>query len=301
MKKIVVFIFTALMIYGCGNKRGELIGVQQKKWFPEKPYGMTLVEGGAFIMGKQDDDIAQLKNAPAKTVTVRSFYMDETEITNSEYRQFVFWVRDSIALAMLARKADELSLGEDGETGEGIAEYAFKDADTADLSEFQKYMRANYYDLSDDPYAGRTLNWDQDVEWEPDSYVDQAYVEVMDSLYLPPEVWYNGEMKIDVNKMIYKYSWFDAEAAALERQRDPSSRDRLPFIKKEEIEIYPDTTVWIKDFNYSYNEPMHNDYFSHPAYQDYPVVGVSWKQAVAFCTWRTHYKNSFQKEKETHW
>ena len=27
---------------------------------------------------------------------------------------------------------------------------------------------------------------------------------------------------------------------------------------------------------------MHNDYFSHPAYQDYPVVGVSWKQAVAF-------------------
>ena len=58
MKKIVVFIFTALMIYGCGNKRGELIGVQQKKWFPEKPYGMTLVEGGAFIMGKQDDDVA---------------------------------------------------------------------------------------------------------------------------------------------------------------------------------------------------------------------------------------------------
>ena len=59
---------------------------------PEKPYGMTLVEGGAFIMGKQDDDIAQLRNAPAKTVTVRSFYMDETEITNSEYRQFVYWV-----------------------------------------------------------------------------------------------------------------------------------------------------------------------------------------------------------------
>ena len=45
---------------------------------------MTLVEGGAFIMGKQDDDIAQLKNATAETVTVESFYMDETEITNSD-------------------------------------------------------------------------------------------------------------------------------------------------------------------------------------------------------------------------
>ena len=294
MKKIFVLFATVLLLIGCGNKRGELVGVKQKKWFPEKPYGMTLVEGGAYIMGKADDDMAQLQNAQAKTVTVRSFYMDETEITNSEYRQFVYWVRDSIALAMLARKADELDLGE--EAGDGIGEFAFADADTADLTEFQKYMKANYYDLNEDLYAGRPLNWDNDIAWTPEDYVDQAYVEVMDSLYLPPEVWYNGEMKIDVNKLKYKYSWFDAEAAALERKRNPSAKDRFPFIKKEEVEIYPDTTVWIKDFNYSYNEPMHNDYFSHPAYQDYPVVGISWSQAVAFCNWRTSFKNLYQKK-----
>ena len=84
MEKYLVIVLSVFLSISCGNKRGELIGVKQKKWFPEKPYGMTLVEGGAFIMGKQDDDIAQLKNATAKTVTVRSFYMDETEITNSE-------------------------------------------------------------------------------------------------------------------------------------------------------------------------------------------------------------------------
>jgi sulfatase modifying factor 1 len=73
---------------------------------------------------------------------------------------------------------------------------------------------------------------------------------------------------------------------------------RKDFIIQEEVNIYPDTTVWIKDFNYSYNEPMHNDYFWHEAYGDYPVVGVNWQQAKAFCAWRTLYKNAYQKSKD---
>ena len=293
MKKIFILIATGLLLIGCGNKRGELVGVKQKKWFPEKPFGMTLVEGGAYIMGKADDDMAQLQNAQAKTVTVRSFYMDETEITNSEYRQFVYWVRDSIALQMLAAKVEELN----EEVGtDGIGAYAFADADTSDISVFQKYMKETYYDYNENTNANRPLNWDEDIEWSTEDYVDLAYVEVMDELYLPPEVWYNGEMKLDVNKLKYRYRWFDAEQAAFDRKKNPNLRGRSDYIYEEDnLEIYPDTTVWIKDFNYSYNEPMHNDYFSHPAYQDYPVVGVSWDQAVAFCVWRTSYKNSYQK------
>ena len=294
-----LLLFTlSILILSCGapSNRGELIGVKQKKWFGEKPYGMVLVEGGAYIMGKSDEDIAQLRNAPAKTVTVPSFYMDETEITNSEYRQFVYWVKDSIALSLLARKADELELGEDNK--DGIGQFAFKDADTTKLNEFQKYMRENYYDLSEDIYAGRALNWDADLAWDTEDYYDSNYAEVMDSLYLPPELWYNGEVKIDVEKLVYSYTWFDAEGAAAESKRTRTQFiDRKPFIKKEKIQIYPDTTVWIKDFTYSYNEPMHNDYFSHPAYQDYPVVGISWNQAVAFCNWRTNFKNGYQREK----
>jgi len=73
---------------------------------------------------------------------------------------------------------------------------------------------------------------------------------------------------------------------------------RKDVLIKEQIEVYPDTTTWIRDFAYSYNEPMHNDYFWHDAYSDYPVVGVTWQQAKAFCQWRTLYKNSYQKSRK---
>src|SRR6476620_501956 len=110
MKKFVAFTAIITLLVSCGrsNDKGELVGVKGRKWHPEKPYGMTLVPGGSFIMGKSDDDLANVQDAPTKTVTVRSFYMDETEISNSEYRQFVHWVRDSIVRTKLAIAADEL-------------------------------------------------------------------------------------------------------------------------------------------------------------------------------------------------
>ncbi|MBP9793602.1 MAG: SUMF1/EgtB/PvdO family nonheme iron enzyme, partial [Flavobacterium sp.] len=257
MKKFILLAVLVSFLYSCGGSsdKGQLVGVKGKAWHPEKPYGMTLVPGGAFIMGKSDDDLANVQDAPTKTVTVRSFYMDETEITNSEYRQFVYWVRDSIVRTKLAIAADELGApadagGKSSKKGGSINDYAFKDADTTKMSVYDKYMYDNYYSMGsgDDPYAGRKLNKKINLKWNTSQYPDANYTEVMDSMYIPVEEAYNGLRTIDVNKLEFRYSWMAIIAAAKAKVGK-----RKEFIIKEKQNIYPDTTVWIKDFAYSYN------------------------------------------------
>ena len=113
------------------------------------------VEGGTFTMGLTDQDVTYEWNNVARRTTVSSFYMDETEISNIDYRQYLWWIQNTF-----------------GETY--------------------------------------------------------------------PEVWRRA---------------------------------------------LPDTLVWREELEY--NEPLVELYLRHPAYDDYPVVGVSWVQATDYCKWRT--------------
>lgn len=286
--KAIGCIFSLFVLVSCGGTdKGELVGVKGGKWKQSRPYGMSLIPSGAFVMGSSDDDRSFSNSADPKTVTVGAFYMDETEITNAEYRQFVNWVRDSVVKTKLAILAEET--GQTPGNG-GIGEYAFVDK-SGEMSVYDKYMYDTYYSLQDRS-EGRRLNPKVKLIWDRNKYPDEYYAEVMDSMYIPIDESYNGRRPLDVNKLVFAYQQMDIEKAAR------SKGNRKDFIQRHEVKVYPDTTVWIRDFDYSYNEPMHNDYFWHEAYGDYPVVGVNWEQAKAFCEWRTLYKNAYLKSKK---
>lgn len=116
--------------------------------------GLVLIEGGAFTMGATYDDLTMDWNNIPRRITVASFYMDETEVRNIDYREYLHWLR-------------------------------------------------------------------------------RVYVSY-------PQVYKNA---------------------------------------------LPDTLVWRSPLGY--NEPYVETYFRHPAYNEYPVVGVSWVQATDYCLWRT--------------
>jgi gliding motility-associated lipoprotein GldK len=99
-----------ILMTGCGKSSkstgpvgdGQLHGVSLGgKYVMPKPPGMIYVPSGTFHMGPSDEDISYAFTARNKQVSINGFWMDATEITNDEYRQFVLWVRDSIAGSIL--------------------------------------------------------------------------------------------------------------------------------------------------------------------------------------------------------
>jgi gliding motility-associated lipoprotein GldJ len=172
MKKFLIhglsLILLVFVLASCGRKSESSSTTGWKyndqKWggFEKTDYegqetgpNLVPIEGGTFTMGLTDQDVTYEWNNVPRRVTVSSFYMDETEVTNIDYREYLHWL-------------------------------------------------------------------------------DRVYATTY------PEVWRNA---------------------------------------------LPDTLVWRTEL--AYNEPLVEYYFRDPDYDNYPVVGVDWKQAVEYCKWRT--------------
>ncbi|MDE7381091.1 MAG: SUMF1/EgtB/PvdO family nonheme iron enzyme [Muribaculaceae bacterium] len=285
--------FSSCMAPRSGGAGGEVTGVGGSSFAEPTPYGMVLVDRGAYRMGPAKDDSVAGITANNRGVSVDAFWMDETEVTNSKYKQFVFWVRDSIIRERLA----DPSFG---------GNEAFKIEEDREGNPITPY-----------------LNWNRPIPWRNPNEDEARAIE---SVYRTNPI--TGRRELDPTQLNYRYEIFNhTEAAKRKNRLDPTRREyntdkpiptELPTISKDTaylsedgeiiretitrpltgdydflntyiVNVYPDTTAWINDFENAYNEPYTRLYFSHAGYNDYPVVGVSWEQANAFSNWRTDY------------
>ncbi len=272
---------------------GEVTGTRSSVPLEPTPYGMVEVKRGYLKVGLTENDSLWGLPNQQKDISVDGFWMDQTEVTNSMYRQFVEWVRDSILR-------------------ERMANPAFGGDETYKI-EVDKYG---------DPVKPH-LNWNKPLPWRKPNE-DQEHA--LNSVYRTHPI--DGTKMLDTRQLNYRYEVFDYEKAALRKYRlDPKERNLntdfdtseapvmiskdtayindngeivretinrplsslYDFLNTYIVPVYPDTTVWVNDFPNANNGTYLKNYFSSPAYNDYPVVGVTWEQAQAFCAWRTEF------------
>jgi len=186
------------------------------------------------------------------------FYMKQYEVTNAEYREFVYWVRDSIARRLIGDEYPD--------------EFLFPTYDSEGTV--------------NDLYLWN-LNWDKKF-----SYDDEYYKPFLTSMYLPEHERYYRRKEFDTRKFNYVFYSFDKTALNEYRNSNPGVKvDTTKFIIKEVINIYPDTLAWIEQFPLKYFDALTNMYFWHPAYDNFSVVGITFEQAKAFCHWKTSQLN----------
>jgi sulfatase modifying factor 1 len=269
MKQIyfLIAVLVTGILSGCGKggDRGELLGVTQRQAFrSEVPFGMVYIPSGSFLMGQTDQDITFSQIAQTKQVTVPAFFMDQTEISNSQYHQFVNWVRDSIAI-------------------------------TSYINDPKYYVGANAKTPNANPSGKKYINWDYVRRypiWRSARKGQADNSTKLQGMYYQGDDRVMDRNELDVRLLKYNYSVTDYRAAA--NSRNDKTKRRSDIIVRDTVPIYPDTLVWLSDFSYAANEPMVQGYFSHPSFKDYPVVGVNWRQAKAFTVWRYAYNNAYK-------
>jgi gliding motility-associated lipoprotein GldJ len=156
---ILVLIVAGFLFNSCGSKssgKSSATGWSysdknmgnfhvSKIKYPKAGPGLVFVQGGSFVMGAKDEDVMRDWNNLPRKVTVPSFFIDETEVANVHYREYIYWIENTFSndTAIMAKVLpDTLVWREELAYNEPYVEYYFR------------YPSYNFY-----PVVG--VNWQQ--------------------------------------------------------------------------------------------------------------------------------------------
>jgi len=247
------------------------------------PPGMVYIRGGStkIIYNQSSTDTSNYKR-----VALSAFFMDRTEVTNQQYRKFVNWVIDSIAITKYLK--DNRYFIQDTKstkfaTSPGTAPPPAPDApaapvyDTLQLSGVRPAASGDSGNIAMTAKSKDTVR--RRIDWskvDHDKLFDVRNPDVRNKLQ--PMLDENG--KIRKSMYVFEFSYLKTNSSANPKEKKSTN-------VTESVNVYPDEKVWQEDLANSQTDLYVENYFKAPPFDDYPVVGVTWTQARAYCYWRS--------------
>ncbi len=289
------FLLGVLILVSCQPERSKTTGWNYNnpqdrgsgyEKFPamdqETGPGLTLIEGGVFTMGLSEQDVMKEWNNNPRRVTVPSFYMDQTEVSNFDYLEYLFWLGRVYGSVDPNNPSggfnqDQMVVsGGPNADHDGDGEVDSQDDDDLDGLSYSAELAMGTDPINADTDGDGLNDLDDkcplnapapgtDVGPDKNNPVADGCEDGKTGGSLAP----NAFSKYSAN---YTESF--------------TSNYQEVFRK-----ALPDTLCWRSPL--SSMEHFVNYYLRHPAYRDYPVVGVSWIQANEYCKWRTDRVNEY--------
>jgi len=258
------------------------------------PLGMVYIKGGStkIIYNQSSTDTNSYKR-----VALSAFFMDKTEVTNQQYRKFVNWVIDSIAITKYLKDdkyfiedAKDTKTGAPATASVATASVTPTTPPVTDTLQLAGVNPAPVADTNSNKIPTAVKSSDtvrRRIDWskvDHEKLFDTKNAEVRGKLQ--PMLDENGNIKKEM--YVFDFTYLKTNGSA-------NPKEKKTKYVTEPLNIYPDEKVWQEDLSNSQTDLYVENYFKAPPFDDYPVVGVTWKQARAYCAWRSlsavHYYN----------
>lgn len=201
LKQMLFLAALVVVMTSCPNGNTSWIDNNKNSDFYEaEPEGMVFIKRGAFMMGANTQSAIFEQPDNIKMVTVDAFWMDATEITNRQYKLFVNWVRDSIAMTRLVEA--------------GMTDFAVQPAKGEDFDE------ENY-----------VLNWRSKTPIPWNSTEDEA----KDAL---APMFFEDSKTLRTNGLHYRYQWYNYDQAVLPQNKFDVATSSYPENARVQVDTF---------------------------------------------------------------